>query len=517
MKKFVFLILLFFSILQNSFCQKTITGDKAISKILPDKPKFTREQICTKITNNNSFDWKNASDDIIFSAAFYSENLITIGIKKSSSIEKLSNNFKKEILKIISDNEKRNIDSNQEEYQNPSLDLMNVMDVEIYKESTLKLLRNNKNVDYITINNFENCTPIVSKRLIGNPCGGPGFGCDEYCKIDNLQEGRDFTKWNGGLVSWNLVDMNILKAWDINKADGKGITVAVIDAGFCDKQPFIQQSKFASGGSWLGRTITIKSTRPNKLNKPSKGVESPWNDCGHGTGLISVIGSPKNNEGQMVGIAYNCNIIGYYATQGVVIGGSGTAQPQKDRDGVIAALKEIYDNPNVKIISMSIGRPGNDQIHPEIREWLQKCTQKGKLIFAAAGTSFESTNDVGVIFPANSSYVHGVTGLKINGTICEKCHYGDQVDFSVVVEKDVNGHKRQPLCWAADNTKIPSEIGNSSVATAIMAGAAALVWSKYPTWTASQVLQRLKESCSSTDGETSSYGYRGLDLEKATR
>jgi len=401
-------------------------------------------------------------------------------------------------------------------------DEIDVLNIEVYKKSTLEVLRKSIFIEHMSPSNFdpfelklENSNLEANQRG-SNKCGGPGKGCSSYCKIDNLREGVDYVKWNGGKVSWNLVDMNILKAWDLNLADGKGITVAVIDAGFCNKQPYIKQGKFASGGSWGGRTISIKSTRLNKLNKPSKGVENPFNDCGHGTGLVSVIGSPKNNEGQIVGIAYNCNIIGYQATRGVVIGGLGTAHSQLDIGGVIAALKDIYYNPNVKIISISLGIPGNDQLNFEIREWLKKCTEKGKLIFAAAGTSSDVLNDVGVIFPANSTYATAVTGLGLSGNPCERCHYGDQVDFSTVVEKNVNGELRQMLCWASDNTIVPSEIGNSSVATAILAGAAALVWSKYPTWTASQVLQRLKESCSK-NGEYSKIGYSGLDLEKATR
>ena len=59
--------------------------------------------------------------------------------------------------------------------------------------------------------------------------------------------------------------------------------------------------------------------------------------------------------------------------------------------------------------------------------------------------------------------------------------------------------------------------GGSSVATATTAGIAALVWSKYPSWTRTQVLNRLKQSSEFYPSRNSSFGYGNIDALQAVQ
>jgi subtilisin family serine protease len=112
--------------------------------------------------------------------------------------------------------------------------------------------------------------------------------------------------------------------------------------------------------------------------------------------------------------------------------------------------------------------------------------------------------------------VNAVTGVKtdlINR--CASCHEGSQIDFTVVMEKS-GGGTSSPLTLAMFGN-VPGNVGGSSVATATTAGMAAMVWSKYPSWSASQVLNRLISSSSNYPTKSSTKGWGRIDAMKATQ
>jgi len=72
-----------------------------------------------------------------------------------------------------------------------------------------------------------------------------------------------------------------------------------------------------------------------------------------------------------------------------------------------------------------------------------------------------------------------------------------------------------PLSLAMSGNN-PSTVGGSSVATASMAGMAALVWSKYPALTRDQVISRLQQNSSRYPTKSSEYGWGILNADAAT-
>jgi len=183
-----------------------------------------------------------------------------------------------------------------------------------------------------------------------------------------------------------------------------------------------------------------------------------------------------------------------------------------ERKGVANALIALGNRSDVKIISMSIGYPwGIGRIEDAIRY----AYARGKLIFAAGGTSTNFTNWYGVIFPATMSETVAVTGVEEQGSYdeCDVCHKGSKIDFTMIMERSNNNH--QPVLGFNNNQS--QYFGGSSVATAATAGMAALVWAKYPSWTRAQVLQRLKEAADFYPNKSNSYGYGNIDALKAVR
>ncbi len=236
-----------------------------------------------------------------------------------------------------------------------------------------------------------------------------------------------------------------------------------------------------------------------------KRYDGPNDLCGHGTAMAGVVASPRNTVGNAVGVAYNSNLISVRGTSDVIFNSG------NEKDGVAEALVLLGKRADVKIISMSIGDLFSNS---KVSDAIRYAHNRGKLIFAAAGTSTTFTNWVGVIFPATMSETVAVTGVKEGNGYqrCDTCHSGSQVEFTVVMER--SGSNTKPLTTDLFSND-PSTVGGSSVATATASGIAALVWSKNPGWSREQVLEKMRTTSDLYPSKNSQYGFGNLDAAAA--
>jgi subtilisin family serine protease len=311
----------------------------------------------------------------------------------------------------------------------------------------------------------------------------------------------------GSKQSWNHSYHNISQAW-LNST-GAGTRVVIIDTGSNDAQENLG-SAFNQGSS-TGRSISRLVTLPQETNFWGSLVGSPEtpNDlCGHGTSMSGACAAPRGTDGNAAGVAYNCNLTIYRAAADVYLDES------REVVGVSTAFTQAGGNSSVKIISMSMGKLTSSS---QMTDAIAYAYNQGKLVFCAAGTSFSWTAwFTGVIYPASLSQAVAVTGVKTNLTSrCSACHDGSKVDFTVVMEKS-GGGAAFPLSLA-DDFDTPSTVGGSSVATATTAGIAALVWSKYPTWTRTQVFNRLKSSANYFPNRNNNHGWGRINAQLATQ
>ena len=305
----------------------------------------------------------------------------------------------------------------------------------------------------------------------------------------------------GSKLSWHLAQMNVQSAWSVSTGDN--ITVGLIDTGISPNQDKLN-SGFATGLS------------TNRFRHKTgffvtgwwwwASIDGPDDDCGHGTNMAGVIAAPLTASGATVGAAYKANLVSVRGTDDVVINES------NEKDGVSDALVYLGNRNDVKIISMSLG----DVFHSgQVADAVRYAYNRGKLIFSAAGTSLDWTSWWGVIFPATMSETVAVTGIKTGSSMqrCTTCHDGSAVDFVVVME-DKNNSDRTPITLHM-NGNTPRRTGGSSVATATMAGTAALVWGANPSQSRSQVLQRLKDASSIYPSRNGSFGWGTVDAMQA--
>ena len=200
-------------------------------------------------------------------------------------------------------------------------------------------------------------------------------------------------------------------------------------------------------------------------------------------------------------------MIAYRAASNVVLDGA------SEQNGVKNAFTGLANNANVKIISMSMGHIFSVG---KISDAIKYAYNKGKLIFCAAGTSTSFTTFVGVIFPATMAETVAVTGIKEGTSFvkCDDCHSGGKVEFTVVMQRSGSGNTVPVVSYYDNQTDY---VGGSSVATATTAGIAALVWSKYPSWTRAQVLTKLRQSGNFYPNKNSEFGYGNINALAAVQ
>lgn len=486
-----------------SSCAEETTNDfKEVEQQTIDqsKPLTIAEinaEIELQLSRGEAFNWKNQSNHFLWSAIIHGNNILTIGYgdenesfseNRSAAIE----TKKDDVLKIVEANE--NYTRSKETVVEH--EIINVIDVKVENIKTVEALRKANNIRYLEPNGYNHFGVENAARS--------SSGCDKTGVSINSSHYSTVAP-NNAQVAWNFYEHNIPQAWGYST--GAGVTIGLIDTGVSQSQTLLNSSGINDGYS-SGRFVEKYGTFIDSNWWWSNNYDGPHDKCGHGTAMASTMAAPRNDNGMPVGVAYNANLVAYRATEDVLL------NDYHERKGVSKALTELANRSDVKIISMSIGYVwsiGN------IKDAVKYAYSKNKLIFAAGGTSTSFTNGFGVIFPATMSETVAVTGVDDgpNYDRCQTCHSGSKIDFTIIMEGNNNTSKHPPVLNFYNNQR--RYTGGSSCATATTAGIAALVWSKNPSWSRTQVLNKLKQSSEFYPNKSGSFGYGNIDALQAVQ
>lgn len=454
--------------------------------------------IDAELKATGTFNWNDVPDQVLWSAAVHGNNILTIGYGNKGESFRTERNerltaSKSEIVAAVASSE----NSSQEQILIDEDPILTVIDMEVKSIATITVLRQRSDIRYLEPNGYNHFTnsPYYPQTRSSSGCSKDGQALNGY-------DYRTITP--NALISWTFDQHNIEAAWAYST--GAGVTVGLVDTGVSQYQPLLG-SNFNDGAS-SGRTIQTYGTFIDSPWWWSNNYDGPNDKCGHGTSMGSTLAAPRNDDGMPVGVAYNCNLVSYRATEDVVL------NDYHERKGVKNALVQLANRNDVKIISMSVGYPwsiGN------VADAVRYAYSKGKLIFAAGGTSTEYTNWYPVIFPASMSECVAVTGITDNGKYqqCDTCHDGAEIEFTVVMERDYDNNRAGTVLGFYNGDK--KYVGGSSVATATTAGIAALVWAKHPSWSRSQVLNKMRQSAEFYPNKNSTKGYGNIDALEAVQ
>jgi subtilisin family serine protease len=423
MKRLHFLGAIVLSIAISSCTQETLEIEQDTANLSIDKQQklLSISQINAiidgELQKRGGFDWNNMSDQVLWSATVHGDHILTIGYGNKGESFRGSDNLRLITSKegIVSEVISSEI-STRKDVLIEDDPILNVIDVKVTSIETISELRKREDIRYLEPNGYSFFTNVAYPQENQRSSSG----CSKNGQSLNSNDFRTIAP--GSLVSWTFDQHNIEQAW--SQSTGAGITVGLIDTGVSQSQPLLGND-FNDGWS-TGRTIQKYGTFIDSPWWWSNNYDGPHDKCGHGTSMGATIASPRNNNNMPVGVAYNSNLVSYRATEDVLL------NDYHERKGVKNALVQLGNRSDVKIISMSVGYPwsiGN------VRDGIRYAYNRGKLIFAAGGTSTAATNWYPVIFPANMSEAVAVTGITDDGTYqqCDTCHDGSQIEFTIVM------------------------------------------------------------------------------------
>lgn len=252
---------------------------------------------------------------------------------------------------------------------------------------------------------------------------------------------------------WHLDAMKVDEIWKIST--GKGVTVAVIDTG-------VNRIPELEGQVLPGAVFPVGDAPGDRDNDYD----------GHGTGIAAMIaGTGKHPSGDgAYGLAPGVKILPIRVPNLL----EDAKAPSK-----VAAIRYAADS-DAKIINISQGRSGKPEDDRDRAEAVKYALSKGKLVFAAAGNSGHSTNEVE--YPAATPGVVAVGAVDAHGEPTNESQHGPQIDLAAPGMDIITACKGK--------TGVCKTHGTSD-ASALASASAALLWSAHPDWTNNQVLRVL--------------------------
>lgn len=268
---------------------------------------------------------------------------------------------------------------------------------------------------------------------------------------------------------WGVTHINADKAHAAN-VTGSGVKVAVLDTGIDASHPDLN----VKGG------VSFVSGEPSGLTDGN----------GHGTHVAGTVAALNNTAG-VLGVAYNAEL---YAVKVLSASGSGTLS------GIAQGIEWAIAN-DMDVINMSLGGSTGSTA---LEQASDNAYASGIVVVAAAGNSGSKGKRNTIGYPAKYSSVIAVGAVDSNN---------NRASFSSVgSELEVMAPGVSILSTTPGNSY--SSFNGTSMASPHVAGAAALIKAKYPSLSASQIRDRLKNSTTPL-GDAFYYGKGVINVEKA--
>lgn len=230
----------------------------------------------------------------------------------------------------------------------------------------------------------------------------------------------------------------------------------------------------------------VDYTHPDLAGKVYMGKDTIQNDMdpmdvqGHGTHVAGIAAGITNNSVGISGVSPLSNILAVR-----VLDDYGYGTYAQIANGIIwannwaAAAQCGGQEP--KIYNLSLGGPSSSTT---LANAVQAAADKGRLVIAATGNN----NSTAQFYPAAYPSVLAVSATEQMGKRAYFSNHGSWADIAAP------GYK----IWSTTMGAGYEPWNGTSMATPVVAGAAARVWSKYPGYTATQVRGRLVNTADST-------------------
>lgn len=250
-------------------------------------------------------------------------------------------------------------------------------------------------------------------------------------------------------TQWALTRTHASTAW--NHARGAGILIAVLDTGADYQHPDLA-GKLRTDLGW------------DWINKDAEAQD----DHGHGTHVTGIAAAITNNERGVAGLGWEAEILPLKVLNHQNVG---------TLSDVASAIYYATDK-GAHIINLSLGSDPKSALScsqvPIVANAIQYAYEHNVLVLVASGSHGGDANKV---VPANCPYVLTVGSTDSADNWASFSNYGEVVDITA---PGVNIYSTSLNASYAHRT-------GTSMSTPLVAGLAALIWSRFPTYTADEV------------------------------
>ncbi|PLR84330.1 S8 family peptidase, partial [Bacillus sp. V33-4] len=281
-------------------------------------------------------------------------------------------------------------------------------------------------------------------------------------KLNYIPTDPDYTS------QWHLKKIEAENAWNFTKGSSE-IVVAIIDNGMDVDHMDLKQSVFKP------YDMVYKTS-----NLTTKGS--------HGTHVAGIIAASMDNGSGGTGIAPGVKVMPINVFSGDIAYTS----------DIIDAIYYAVQN-GAHIINMSLGGPDYSK---SLEDAVRYAYESDLLIVAAAGNSSSDQKN----YPAALPYVISVSSTDLNDRRSSLSNFGDEIDFAA---------PGQSIFSSLPNNNYGLNSG-TSMASPLVAGVAALIWSDNPSLTNDQIYERLKSGAIDigAPGKDKYFGYGRINAEK---
>lgn len=238
---------------------------------------------------------------------------------------------------------------------------------------------------------------------------------------------------------WNLPDIDLERAWDIQPKAGSDIIVAVVDTGVAYTNVTMRYHANAFRMNGLNYPslgdLTLAFVAATDLGPSSRFVSPhdfiwdtnlPIDLDGHGTHVSGTIGQATNNNLGAAGVAFNVKLMPVKVIDSDWDGIFGS--PNEGTDDVVArGIRYAADN-GAKVINLSIGRTGPPDSAPAIEDAIKYAVGKGAFVAIAAGNDFEKGNPKEVIADI-ASRVQGAVAVGAIDRAHDRAYYSSSASY----------------------------------------------------------------------------------------
>lgn len=287
---------------------------------------------------------------------------------------------------------------------------------------------------------------------------------------------------------WALQRLNLDELWA--QSTGKGVEVAVIDTGVDVKNPQLSKAVDASKGK---NFLPLENSKGEKIDRGN--VQGTTDTVGHGTRVAGIIAARPVKGTGFVGLAPDATIIP-------------VKQNNAEGDGTALTLAESIRHAvdeGADVINISQDTADAVAPDPSLKQAVDYALDRQVVVVASAGNDGLGGN-VKVTYPASYEGVLAVAASDRNN---ERASFSQSGEFVGVAAPGVdmvstvpgNGH-------CSDN--------GTSFSAPYVAGVAALLKSKYPRWTAREIVAQIEQTAErSIPGHDILVGWGVVDPVKA--